>query len=171
MIHPMKKFFIQLIKLLSWLPAIAMMLVIYSFSSQTGDQSGQLSYEISYEIVELKDQLLTTQLTKEELVRQAHGIHYYVRKGAHITEFFLLAIAVSFPLYVYGLRGLWLLFGSGIICVGFAGFDEYHQSFVSSRGPSLKDVGIDSIGIFLGILLVQTFCWSATHSPRVRQRI
>ena len=35
---------------------------------------------------------------------------------------------------------------AGIVCVGFAGLDEYHQSFVDARTPAVKDVGIDSIG-------------------------
>ena len=43
---------------------------------------------------------------------------------------------------------------AGLFCVGFAAFDEYHQSFVRGRGPSKRDVAIDSIGIFIGIVLV-----------------
>ena len=42
---------ITLLKPLSFLPAILMMYVIYSFSAQTGEVSGQLSYKISYKIV------------------------------------------------------------------------------------------------------------------------
>ena len=86
-------------------------------------------------------------------------IHHTVRKIAHVTEYFLLAISVSFPLYVYGVRGIWLPLLAGFLCVGFAGLDEYHQSFVAGRGPSVRDVGIDSIGIFIGILMVQFFCF------------
>lgn len=82
-----------------------------------------------------------------------------------MTEYFLLAVAISFPLYVYGVRGIWLMILAGIVCVGFAGLDEYHQSFVDSRTPSVKDVGIDSIGAMIGVLLVQAFCWSALNSP------
>ena len=81
-----------------------------------------------------------------------------------------MAVAVSFPLYVYGVRGIWLMFLAGAICVGFAGLDEYHQSFVSNRGPSVKDVGIDSIGAGVGILLVQAFCWSTLHNPAGKRR-
>ena len=164
------KVLLTILKPLSFLPAIAMMFVIYSFSAQTGEVSGQLSYEISYQLVETKNELLHSQRTEQELALEAKSIHYYVRKAAHMTEYFLLAIAVSFPLYVYGVRGLFLILVSGIICVGFAGFDEYHQSFVANRGPSVKDVLIDSAGAFLGILLVQAFCWSALHNPSRRKR-
>ena len=146
------------------------MLVIYSFSSQTGEVSGELSYKISYQIVETKNEILGTNKSYDELDAEANSIHYYVRKAAHMTEYFALAVAVSFPLYVYGVRGIWLMFLAGAICVGFAGLDEYHQSFVANRGPSVKDVGIDSIGAGVGILLVQAFCWSTLHNPAGKRR-
>ena len=147
-----------------------MMLIIYSFSAQTGEVSGELSYQISYQIVETKNELLNTNKSYDELAYEASEIHYYVRKAAHMTEYFLLAIAISFPLYVYRVRGIWLMLIAGIICVGFAGFDEYHQSFVASRSPSVRDVGIDSIGAGIGILLVQAFCWSILQDPSGKRR-
>lgn len=146
------------------------MYLIFSFSAQSGDVSGQLSYEISYQIVETKNELLNENKSYDELAYEADSIHYYVRKAAHMTEYFLLAIAVSFPLYVYRVRGFWLFMLAGIICVGFAGLDEYHQSFVGGRTPALKDVGIDSIGALIGILLVQLFCWSTMHNPDAKKR-
>ena len=164
----MKKLMITLLKPLSFLPAILMMYVIYSFSAQTGEVSGQLSYKISYKIVETKSQLLNENKSSAELAVSADTIHFYVRKAGHMTEYFLLAVAISFPLYVYGVRGIWLVILAGIICVGFAGLDEYHQSFVADRGPSLRDVGIDSIGALIGILMVQAFCWSTLHNPQKR---
>lgn len=155
----------MLLKPFSFVPALLMMYVIFSFSAQTGEVSGDLSYKISYKIVETKNELFNENKSPEELSCAADGIHHYVRKAAHMTEYFLLAVAISFPLYVYGVRGIWLMILAGIVCVGFAGLDEYHQSFVDSRTPSVKDVGIDSIGAMIGVLLVQAFCWSALNSP------
>ena len=166
----MKKILIHLLKPLSFLPAIVMMYVIYSFSAQTGEVSGALSYEVSYQIVETKNEVLNENKSYDELAYSASSIEFYVRKAAHMTEYCLLAIAISFPLYVYGVRGIWLIMLAGVICVGFAGFDEYHQSFVSDRGPSVRDVGIDSIGVTVGILLVQAFCWSTLHNPSGKRR-
>ena len=37
--------------------------------------------------------------------------------------------------------------------------DEYHQSFVAGRGPSSRDVMIDSIGILAGVILVRIVCF------------
>lgn len=161
---------IHFLKPLSFLPTILMMCLIYYFSAQTGEVSGNLSYEVSYQIVETKNEVLGLEHSYDQLREEAYGIQYYVRKAAHMTEYFLLAIAISFPLYVYKVRGFWLMLLAGIVCVGFAGLDEYHQSFVANRGPAVKDVGIDSIGAFIGILLVQAFCWSTLHSPEKKKK-
>lgn len=164
------KILITLLKPLSFVPALLMMYIIFSFSAQTGESSGNLSYQISYDIVEIKSDILSENKSSDQLAYEADGIHYYVRKAAHMTEYFLLAIAISFPLYVYGVRGIWLMILAGIVCVGFAGLDEYHQSFVDSRTPAVKDVGIDSIGAFIGILLVQAFCWSVLNNPAKKKK-
>ena len=166
----MKKILIHLLKPLSFLPAILMMYLIYSFSAQTGEVSGALSYEVSYQIVETKNEVLNENKTETELAYSASSIEFYVRKAAHMTEYCILAIAISFPLYVYGVRGIWLILLAGAVCVGFAGLDEYHQSFVDGRGPSVRDVCIDSCGAAIGILLVQAFCWSTTHNPSGKKR-
>lgn len=164
------KLLITILKPFSFLPAIIVMYLIYSFSAQTGEVSGDLSYKISYQIVETTNEVLDQGKSYEELAADANGIHYYVRKAAHMSIYFLLAITVSFPLYVYRVRGFWLMLLAGIVCVGFAGLDEYHQSFVAGRGPSIKDVGFDSLGAFAGILLVQLFCWSTLHNPDKRRK-
>lgn len=119
------KIVIALLKPFSFVPAILMMFLIYSFSAQSGEVSGDLSYKISYTIVETKNEVLNEGKGYDELSYEADSIHYYVRKAAHMTEYFLLAIAISFPLYVYGVRGIWLMLLAGIVCVGFAGLDEY----------------------------------------------
>ena len=157
----MKKILIHLLKPLSFLPAILMMYLIYSFSAQTGEVSGALSYEVSYQIVETKNEVLNENKTYDELAYSASSIEFYVRKAAHMTEYCLLAICVSLPLYVYGLRGFALTFLAGILCVAFAASDEFHQTTVANRGPSAKDVGIDSIGVLFGITFVRLFCWIA----------
>lgn len=164
------KFLIHLIKPFSFLPAIFMMILIYHFSAQTGEVSGQLSYQISYEIVEQKNNLLHEYKSYEQLAYEASEIEFYVRKAAHMTEYCLLAIAISFPLYVYRIRGFWLILLAGAICVGFAGLDEYHQSFVANRGPSVRDVCIDSGGALIGIILVQLFCFSTLHNPQRKRK-
>ena len=166
----MKHIIIFFLKPLSFLPALAMMYVIYGFSAQDGNVSGNLSYQVSYKIVEIGNEILDKGLDETQIADYADQIGYPVRKLAHMTEYFLLAVAVSFPFYVYGLRGFPLMLVAGFICVAFAAGDEYHQSFVAGRGPSVKDVGIDSIGAFFGIMTVQVICWVFLAPARSARR-
>ncbi len=150
----------SLFKPLSFLPALAIMYMIYSFSAQPGDQSSSLSYSVSKKIVEAVDVISQQHWDEWQINEYASQIHGPVRKAAHITEYFLLAIAVSFPLYVYGVRGILLMLLAGGICVVYACLDEYHQSMVAARAPSSRDVMIDSIGIFAGVILTRLIGWS-----------
>lgn len=166
----MKKLFVFMLKPLSFLPALVMMYVIFNFSAQSGDVSGNLSHQVSVKIVEIGNEVLHKDLDEAGILEVADRIEYPVRKLAHMTEYFFLAVAVSFPLYVYGLRGFPLMLVAGIICVGFACGDEYHQSFVDGRGPSVKDVGIDSIGVFFGIIAVRMVCFAFLAPARMYER-
>lgn len=166
----LKSLLLLLIKPLSFIPALLMMYAIFTFSSQTGDQSGNLSYEVSYQIVSTADHIMERGLTEADKEYYASSIEYYVRKLAHMTEYFILAVCVSLPFYVYGLRGFPLLLVAGFICVGFACGDEYHQSFVDGRGPSVRDVCIDSVGVFTGIIVVRIICYTLLAPARMWAR-
>lgn len=148
------------LKPLSFVPAIFVMYMIFRLSAQDGVTSSQLSLKVSLKIVVTADKLLKKDFSEEQIERYVKKIHYYVRKLGHITEYFILAVSVAFPLYVYGIRGIPLMLVAGLFCVGFAAFDEYHQSFVTGRGASKRDVAIDSIGIFIGIVLVRIVGWT-----------
>ena len=150
----------SLFKPLSFLPALALMYMIYSFSAQPADSSSSTSYYVSTKLVQAANTITGQGWDDWEVGARASQIHGIVRKAAHITEYFLLAIAVSFPLYVYGVRGIFLMLLAGIICVGYACGDEYHQSIVSGRSASSRDVMIDSIGIFFGVILTRLIGWS-----------
>lgn len=150
-----KKFLRYILKPLSFLPALCMMYIIFSFSAQTGTESGSLSYQISKFLVLAYNKLFFKGYDNWTLNELIVLIHPYVRKLAHVTEYFLLAASVSLPLYVYRIRGIALTIVAGIFCVAFACLDEYHQSFIAGRVSSSRDVMIDCIGIILGILVVR----------------
>jgi len=146
-----------LLKPLSIVPALVMMYVIFSFSGQEGADSAALSKKVSVTIMRVADTVFDKGWDDATIEAKANEYHYYVRKLAHFTEYFLLAVTVAFPLYVYGMRGIWLVIFAGMFCVGFACLDEYHQSFVAGRTPGKKDVMIDSCGAFLGIYVTRVF--------------
>ena len=137
------------LKPLSFIPLILMLSMIFSFSAQTGEDSGKLSYEISYRIIEVKNDVLNENKTEKEIAEGADRIHFYVRKAGHMTEYFVLALTIIVPLYIYNIRGKRLFWITLLLSACFAGLDEYHQSFVAGRGPSVKDVGIDSVGALI----------------------
>ena len=159
-----------ILKPFSFLPALFMLYVIFQFSAQPGEVSGNLSWRATHKLLEIICESFETGWSSAELNLYTEMLHPYVRKLAHVTEYFLLAVAVSFPFYVYGLRGFPLMLVAGFICVAFAAGDEYHQSFVAGRGPSVKDVGIDSIGAFFGIMTVQIICWVFLAPARSARR-
>ena len=80
-------------------------------------------------------------------------IHGAVRKGAHVTEYAILAL-----LWYRGLnwrRSGWQIgaaLSAFILAAGFGALDEAHQLFVPSRSGSIVDVGWDSLGAALGLL-------------------
>lgn len=155
-----KKFLRFILKPMSFVPALIVMYMITSFSAQDGVTSSQISEKVSGGIVVVINEKFDLGFSDEQVKEISGKIEYYVRKLAHVTEYFILAVSVAFPLYVYGVRGIWLMIIAGGFCVGFACLDEYHQSFVAGRSPSKKDVLIDSIGVFIGIIVTRIVGWT-----------
>ena len=148
------------LKPMSFMPAIFMMCLIFMFSSQDADESSQLSYQVGVKVLTIANDTLDRGWTTKQIQHLSSIGQHYIRKTAHFTEYFLLAVSVAFPLYVYGVRGVWLMLSAGIFCVGFAFLDEYHQSFVAGRTPQKLDVFIDSCGIFVGIIITRIVGWT-----------
>ena len=159
-----KKMLRYLLKPLSFVPALCVMYLIYSFSAQAGTESGELSMKVSSKIVEIGAKLLNRELSAAQISQYAVEIHFLVRKMAHFSEYMLLGISVALPLYVYRVRGFWLVLAAGFFCVAFAGLDEYHQMFVAGRSPALKDVLIDSAGSIEAVLRKHISVDSITES-------
>ena len=80
-----------------------------------------------------------------------------LRKGAHVFEYTVLT-ALLWRAARRSWRGWsWNQVASFVVGVAvmYAASDEIHQSFVPGRGPSVRDVLIDCIGITLAILVVK----------------
>lgn len=77
-----------------------------------------------------------------------HGI---LRKVAHVLEFTSLAFFLSW-LFRMLYEEKWKYFVLPIsIGVVIASIDELLQRLIPGRGPRLRDVGIDTIGLILGV--------------------
>ncbi len=148
------------LKPLSFVPAIIMMCLIFAFSGQDADESSQLSYEVGVKVLTIANETFDRGWSIKHIENLSLKSQHYIRKTAHFTEYFLLAVTVAFPLYVYGVRGLLLVFSAGTFCICYAFLDEYHQSFIAGRSPQNKDVLIDSCGVMVGVIVTRIVGWT-----------
>jgi|SRR5688572_6822734 len=86
-------------------------------------------------------------------------VDFLVKKGGHMTGYALLAAANLRALQLdragdagggHKIRPYGLAF---LIAVLYSATDEWHQSFVPGRHPTLTDIGIDALGAILGLSL------------------
>ena len=169
----MKKIFVNqilYIRLLSFFPALLLLGIIFGFSAQTGEDSGSLSFQISLFLVQLFSPFLPAADTHEILWQRAETIHLFVRKAAHMTEYFLLTLSLHLPMLTCfkerfsSKSRLWIVF---LLTLFFAATDEFHQSFVAGRSGNVIDVCIDSVGILSATLLIYVI--SLKKRKRVKQ--
>jgi VanZ family protein len=88
------------------------------------------------------------------------SIHFVVRKGAHLSEYAVLALLLlRAAIYVTNLKWPMSILCVSIwcVCVFVAATDEFHQTFVRSRGASIRDITIDSAGALVGLLVGTIF--------------
>ena len=80
-----------------------------------------------------------------------------LRKFAHIFEYaaftglVMRALRRTWPHRSWARHALW----AGIIVVLYAMTDEYHQSFIPGRGPSVHDVLVDTVGVVAALRFLQ----------------
>lgn len=127
--------------------------MIFNFSEQDGETSGNLSYYISEKCVELFNSLSGrhwTDVFKSEL---ATYFEHPIRKLAHFAEYACMGILVFLlwrPWRKPSLRlGLLTIIWVFVSAMG----DEIHQYFVPGRYSSLADVCLDTLGGAFGLLV------------------
>ena len=91
-------------KLCAFLPALFMMGVIFSFSAQTGTQSGSLSHDISVRVVETKGRFFHQELEKKEIEKKS-AVSVFDGNGAFICAytggyFWLVLLIRSFDIHL-----------------------------------------------------------------------
>jgi VanZ family protein len=81
-------------------------------------------------------------------------IHFAVRKAGHVVEYAILGVLLFRAIRGEQTGWKWQWAISAIIIAGlYAATDEWHQSFVPSRTPSVWDVLIDTTGATLAQVL------------------
>jgi VanZ family protein len=91
-------------------------------------------------------------------------VHHIIRKCAHFSEYFvyLLLLYRALSGRQSGWRWMWAL-SALFIAAGYSLLDEFHQVFVPSRGPSIYDSLLDTVGAF--VALVVLWLWFRRRRP------
>lgn len=145
--------------LLTLIPVLIMLCVIFFFSSQDAEQSGQESDRIVSILVPavIPD---ADSMPTDTYIAMQNEVKHLVRKAAHLAEFSLLGFFLAFfsdALFEKiraesGSRTRSRVLFSFLTGAITAAADEGHQFFSAGRTPQLTDVLIDSAGVLLGIL-------------------
>ena len=133
--------------------ALIWMCVIFAFSAQTREESGAVSEGFSYRMVNTTGLLLRLHLDEEKLREIAHAIEHFVRKGAHMTEYAVLAILLYVWISRWQISRIRMACAAVILTAFYACTDEFHQVFVAGRAGMVSDVMVDSAGAVLGLAL------------------
>lgn len=137
---------------------IAVMVMIFCFSAQTGEQSGAMSGRVTTGIINLFV-LDFEDMTAQEQESLRYTVGLVIRKLAHFSEYALLGFTLMLHIRQIGKRTTvhlpWLW--AWIVGTLYAASDEFHQGFVADRGPSFFDVMIDSSGVITGTMLLFLF--------------
>jgi VanZ family protein len=88
-----------------------------------------------------------------------HAVIVTVRKGAHLTEYAILALLLWRAMRQRSAQqeGLWAWAQPVqvvLLVALFAASDEFHQKFVPNREASVVDVMIDTTGAVLALLFL-----------------
>ncbi len=130
----------------AWTLVLFWMGVIFYLSHQPADESSALSSGIVEQIIAFFETITRKSFS------DADWMHYFIRKGAHLFAYFLLAILLMHAWLQTGWRGAKQIIVTLIMCVLYATSDEIHQLFIPGRSGEVTDVIIDSVGASIGIL-------------------
>ena len=141
-------------KLRAWIPTLLWLCVLTVFSSDlfSAEHTGSVLWKLLHALFG----------TRFDAYFQE--IHFFIRKSAHFCSYgFLGALAffswrATFPAPPrWTLR--WTLLGL-LVAVAAGSMDEFHQRFVPSRGSSVRDIVIDTIGaIFFQLAIALWIAW------------
>ena len=132
----------------AWWPALIWACIIFTMSTDSFSATNTGSY------IGPLLQWIFPSLSSDQLA----GLHYFIRKTAHFSEYFIFYL-----LLFRGARGTrrgwrwtWGL-AALAISAAYSALDEIHQAFVISRTASPWDSLLDSVGAFVAAFVV--FLW------------
>jgi VanZ family protein len=152
--------------LVRWLPTVVWLCLLAWFSSDVF--SAHNTGGILHKIV----QALFGEISRHNF----EALHFFVRKTAHFAGYGFLSLLAfyawkdtlpSFQPWTFRWSALALA-----LALIAGGLDEFHQSFVSSRTSSPRDVVLDMAGaLFFQIVIASFTSWSRERRARQPQAV
>ncbi len=136
------------IKVISCIVSIALMALIFFFSSQPAEISSVVSRGITEKIIGF----IVRILNMPDVADVYSKIHFVIRKTAHFLLFFALGASYANTISVncnISIKNVFII--ALLLSVAYAILDEFHQFFVPGRDCKASDVIIDGCGAFFGI--------------------
>lgn len=125
-----------------WMPVVVWMLIIFGASTDLGSARHTSRFLIP----------LLRWINPQISIAALAACEIAVRKGAHISEYAILAVLLIRALRAKTERAF--LYHAALVLVAaalYAATDEFHQSFTPSRTAAARDVMIDCCGAALGL--------------------
>lgn len=134
-------------KIIAWSSLLLWMGLIFFMSSQPAEISNSQS-DLIIKIFEVVGIDLDA--------RFGNLASLIVRKGAHLTEYFILYILAYRVVIIYKKEKFAIIYTLIIVFV-YACSDEIHQYFVPGRAMAIRDVIIDTIGGIIACFIIKIY--------------
>ena len=152
-------------------PLIAVMVAIFCFSAQPSVESANTSSGLVFGVIRLTIPDFDN-LSARDRWETHKVVELIVRKAAHMAEY----AALGFFAYLHAFtanpdkrKKTFLV--SLLFCALYAASDEIHQAFVPGRYATVVDVGVDTVGSLIGILIISAVITAAERRKKKKCRI
>lgn len=140
-----------MIKKINLILIIIWMITVFSFSNQTSTQSSGLSGKLTTKIVNILH--ITEGCTEEDEKIVISNVEHIIRKMAHYSIYALGGFLIYLEMTLYKISFKFKVLFTQLLGSIYAVTDEVHQFFIPGRSARIRDVIIDSFGIFTGIIV------------------
>ena len=147
-----KKGIKKLLKIVLLVLIIITFVIIFKFSGQDAEESTSLSRGLTMYIINLAQK--SKMFLESNFINSPLQVEHLLRKMAHFTIYMILGILVMSFINLFRFKKSEKIAITILAGLGYAAFDELHQSFVPGRTALLTDVMIDTIGVTIGCLIV-----------------
>lgn len=141
------------------LTTLLWMLLIFCMSAKNANDSSEMSLTVGRTICTIFVPEYEA-FSAQKQIEYAENIEFPIRKGAHVFEYAVLGFLLGGAFFAkeknqeisrWRKRAGGYAFGLGVL---YAITDEIHQLFVPGRAGRIADVGIDAVGVFLGVVII-----------------